>query len=91
LGIDTPEPRLGWQLQSERRGARQTAYQVLVAGNQDDLLHERALLWDSGKALSDQSLHVPYGGQTLRSGQRAWWQVRAWDEQDQASDYSAPA
>jgi alpha-L-rhamnosidase len=91
LGIDTPEPRLSWQLQSERRGARQTAYQVLVAGNQDDLLHQRALLWDSGKALSDQSVHMPYAGQTLRSGQRAWWQVRAWDEQDQATAYSAPA
>ena len=30
-GIDVPQPHLSWQMQSDRRGARQTAYQLLVA------------------------------------------------------------
>jgi len=28
LGIDVEQPRLAWRLQSERQGARQTAWQV---------------------------------------------------------------
>lgn len=31
LGIDVTAPRLSWKLESKARGARQTAYQVLVA------------------------------------------------------------
>ena len=31
LGIDITHPRLSWQLQDSRRGARQTAYEVRVA------------------------------------------------------------
>lgn len=30
LGIDTPEPRLSWALDSPERGAVQTAYQILA-------------------------------------------------------------
>src|SRR5687768_11676057 len=90
LGIDVVNPRLSWQLQSDRRGARQTAYQVLVAGTESGLNGEEADLWDSGKVISDQSVHVVYEGQALRSAQRAWWKVRVWDENDQVSAYSSP-
>ena len=31
LGIDEPSPRLSWKLETPRRGAKQTAYQVRVA------------------------------------------------------------
>src|ERR1017187_5425294 len=31
LGLDTPQPRLSWLLESPRRGEKQTAYQVLAA------------------------------------------------------------
>ena len=30
-GIDILQPRLSWQMQSDQRGAKQTAYRVLVA------------------------------------------------------------
>jgi len=30
LGIDSARPRLSWRLQSERRGARQNAFRVIV-------------------------------------------------------------
>lgn len=33
LGVDVPQPRLGWTLQSAERGQAQTAYQVLVASS----------------------------------------------------------
>ncbi|MGD9101555.1 MAG: glycoside hydrolase family 78 protein [Anaerolineae bacterium] len=91
LGIDVLEPRLSWQLESSRRGARQTAYQIMVAGSARDLVEEKALLWDSDQVCSDHSIHVVYAGQPLRSAQRAWYKVRVWDEDGQVSAYSAPA
>src|SRR5437763_1679211 len=74
LGIETQRPRLSWQLTDSRRGARQTAHQVLVG----DAGSNKPNLWDSGKIASDQSVHVPYGGKALSSMQRVWWRVRIW-------------
>ena len=34
LGIDITEPRLSWISQSEKRGWKQSAYQILVASSQ---------------------------------------------------------
>jgi alpha-L-rhamnosidase len=80
LGIDVTAPRLGWQLQSDREGARQGAYRILAASRPDLLNESGADLWDSGRIESDQSAHIPYAGQTLVSRQRVYWQVTAWDE-----------
>ncbi len=80
LGIDVLQPRLSWQLQSNERGTRQIAYQILAARSEMDLESGLTLLWDSGKVESDQSIHVPYSGPSLASGQRVYWKVRVWDE-----------
>jgi alpha-L-rhamnosidase len=87
LGIDAPQPRLGWQLVSEARGVVQSAYQVQVA---TDTRFSR-VLWDSGKVASDRSVHVPYAGPALGSSQRYHWRVRVWDGSGLASAWSAPA
>ncbi|MDQ3286150.1 MAG: hypothetical protein M3P92_10715, partial [Actinomycetota bacterium] len=55
LGVDTACPRLSWVLDSEGRGQKQSAYQVLVAGSEEDLRTEENVLWDSGKVTSDRS------------------------------------
>ena len=89
LGIDVLQPRLSWQLQSERRGARQTAYQILLAPSEAELDMDASLLWDSGKIQSDQSIHVPYGGPSLGSGQRVYWKVRVWDEAGEETESSS--
>ena len=81
LGIGVTQPRLSWQLQGDRRGVRQAAYQVTVAENEADLQNGRAHLWDSGQVKSDQSIHVVYKGKLLQSCQRVWWQVRVWDDE----------
>jgi alpha-L-rhamnosidase len=91
LGLDVPQPRLFWRIESDRRGARQTAYQVRAAATKNDLDSSNNLLWDSGKVLSAQTTYVPYGGPALQARQRVWWQVRAWDESDTPSPFSAPA
>ncbi len=85
VGIDAHQPRLSWQLDDPRRGARQTAYQVLVATSPQI---SQGDLWDSGRIESDQSTHVPYGGTPLRSRQKCWWKVRSWDGQGIQSPWS---
>jgi alpha-L-rhamnosidase len=91
LGIDVPAPRLFWKLASDKRGARQSAYQIRAAHTPEALASENGGLWDSGKVVSPQSVHIPYGGTALTSGQRVYWAVRVWDEGDRESAWSEPA
>lgn len=86
LGIDVHNPRLSWQIQSDIRGTHQTAFQVFVASNETNLKNEIELIWDSGRIESDQSIHFPYGGPELASGQRLYWKVRIWDEQGREAE-----
>jgi alpha-L-rhamnosidase len=94
LGLDVRQPRLSWQASAARRGARQTAFHILVG--ESPVVLEAAiegrtaagLLWDTGRVLSDTSLHVPYAGAALSPGQRCYWRVRLWDENDTVSPWS---
>jgi alpha-L-rhamnosidase len=94
LGIDAAKPRLSWTLaalRTEDRGLTQTAYQILVADDEEKLQANEGNLWDSGKVESDQSVHVEYGGEALRSRQRCYWKVRVWDQDAKPSAWSEPA
>ena len=55
LGIDTPKPRLSWALISDKRGSKQTAYQIEVASSEEGLRAGKIDLWDSGKVASSRS------------------------------------
>src|SRR5258708_4462670 len=85
LGIDITQPRLSWQMQTDRQGARQSAYRVLAASTAEGLSKATTDLWDSGKIDSDQSVHVTYEGPRLGSRQRVYWNVTVWDETGKAS------
>ena len=92
MGLDTPAPRLSWVLQESdpaARGQRQTAYEVRVGSDPAKL--DQPDVWDSGPVKSDQQNQVAYAGRPLASGQRCWWQVRAWDKDGQPSPWSRPA
>ncbi|MGE5296750.1 MAG: alpha-L-rhamnosidase, partial [Solirubrobacterales bacterium] len=88
LGVDVAQPRLSWKLESRWRGQKQTAYQILVSTSEKMLSEDRADLWDTGKVVSDQSIHVAYSGQTLASRTRCYWKVRIWDADGKASPFS---
>ncbi|MBN2580099.1 MAG: glycoside hydrolase family 78 protein [Pirellulales bacterium] len=93
-GIDVALPRLSWSLRptgAVRRGERQTAYQILVAGEPSSLNDDRGDLWDSGKVASDRCYGIVYGGKTLLSYQRCFWKVRVWDRDGRVSPWSEPA
>ncbi len=49
LGIDDPAPRFSWQLRDPATGARQTAYEVMVASTTAALTQGKADVWTSGR------------------------------------------
>jgi alpha-L-rhamnosidase len=91
IGLDVKSPRLSWQMHKNLNGAKQTAYQILVAATQTQLSSDKGDLWDSGKIDSDQSIQITYKGSELKSGQKAFWKVKIWDEQNQQSAWSKTA
>jgi alpha-L-rhamnosidase len=93
MGIDLEEPRLSWRLENTNpatRGQTQTAYRVVVSSRKENLADDKGDRWDSGRVTSDQSFHVAYAGQPLRSRMRCFWKVKVWDKDGQASEWSPP-
>lgn len=91
LGIDSVAPRLQWRLESSERGARQTAYRVLVASSLKQLRANEGDLWDSGRISGDANTQIEYAGRPLTSGQECFWKVQVWDQHGKAARWSKPA
>ena len=81
LGIDDVTPLFSWALQDPAKGARQTAYQILVASRPELLTGApgKVDLWDSGRIASDRSLNLRYAGAPLEASTRYFWRVTVWD------------
>lgn len=88
ISIESPAPRLSWGLESSERNKLQSGYHILVASSQVLLLADTGDLWDTGWVVSRQSIHVPYQGTPLVSGQQVFWKVRVADEQGIPSNWS---
>jgi len=94
LGIDVPNPTLGWTLKAlnaKMRGVDQSAYQVLVASSSELLNKNVGDLWNSGKVKSDVMGQILYAGKLLQSNQKCWWKVKIWNEKGKKSAWSEPA
>ena len=91
LGIDATSPRLSWIITSNRRGEKQTAYQILVASSMKLLKESRGDLWDSGKVVSDQTAQICCQGRPLLSRQQCFWKVRIWHRNGNRSCWSQAA
>ena len=61
IGIDYVKPRLSWNCEG---GEKQTAYQILSTDE------DGKLLWDSGRVVSSQMIHIPWslGANVLGAG-----------------------
>ncbi|MEV6636840.1 family 78 glycoside hydrolase catalytic domain [Actinoplanes sp. NPDC051470] len=85
VGIDAPQPRFGWRLQTATTGQSQARYQVQVGKASE------ADVWDSGIVPSTQSSDVVYKGPALTANTTYQWRVRVWDGQGRPSGWSATA
>lgn len=90
IGLESA-PSLSWQILSSTENHKQSAFQILVASSPGKLEEDQADLWNSGKVISGNSVKTPYGGKELTSGQRAYWKLRIWNQDDHATAYSQPA
>ncbi len=84
LGIDEAQPRLTWRIESDERGIRQTAYQILVTSSAKLLNANSGDLWDSGKISSAVTVNIAYAGKALVSRQQCFWKVCVWDANGKA-------
>ena len=88
LGLDVLRPRLSWQISTEERGWKQSAYQIRVALSPEALDQGQGLVWDSSKVASRESIQRIYAGPQLLSGRRYYWRVRVWDARGQPCPWS---
>jgi alpha-L-rhamnosidase len=91
VGIDVSQPRLSWQLVSDKRNLMQTAYEIRVSSDGSSLVQNKNLTWSTGKINSDSSVHVSYKGPSLLPGAKYFWQVRVWDNSGKGSAWSKTA
>jgi len=91
LGIDDPQPRLSWKLESDLRGDAQEAYQILAASTPALLASNTGDLWDSGQLFTNAQNQIRYGGVILTNHQQVFWKVRAWDASANISAWSTNA
>ncbi|WP_016957765.1 alpha-L-rhamnosidase [Catenovulum agarivorans] len=84
LNYHDPSPRFSWKLSDTRFGAKQTSYQLQIAKKQ-----KHALIWDSGKVDSSQSVYVETDAPAFTSRDEVYWRVRYWDQYSQMSNWSS--
>ena len=75
MSIDTKTPRLGWQIQSDKKDVMQKEYHIIVSSTREKAEKCEGDLWDITQK-SDQSQWVKYEGKALRSNTRCYWRVR---------------
>ena len=88
LGIESATPGLSWVVNDSDSNEVQTAYQILVATSEEKLTEELADVWNSGKVVSNQSSHVPYGGEPMAANGIYYWTVRTWDKDGAVSPFA---
>lgn len=84
---DTPEnvdprtdPRFSWRVATDRRGARQLAYRVVVGRDSQRVAAGEGGLWDSGRVDSDATTDVTYDGPALAADEAYYWSVTCWTD-----------
>lgn len=87
IGFYDDKPTFSWKLPVTEKNKRQSAYHIVVASS-PDLLPNTPDLWDSKKQETDQSTWVKYNGKPLQSRQKVYWQVKYWNQDEEASAWS---
>ena len=88
MGIDVKQPVFGWQMQSDRYGAAQTAYRIVTATSKENL-ENGTYTYDSGTVNSPASVCIKYNGPQLAPCTRYYWQVLVTDERGKVHESPA--
>ncbi len=94
VGIGTPSPVFGWNLEAipdSARNLRQTAFRILVSSSAELLEQNTGDVWDSGEVPSTVFWQLPYSGPDLESHTTYYWQVQVWNGGPLPGPWSSPA
>ncbi len=84
-------PLFSWQLSSDQRNQSQSAYQIQIANDPEDLIASKKIIWNSGKIKSGQSVLVDGSAVELNPAQTYCWRVKVWNQENQESEWSETA
>ena len=84
-------PLFSWQLSSNQRNQSQSAYQIQIANDPEDLKASKGIIWNSGKIESGQSVLVAGTAIELNPAQTYCWRVKVWNHENQESEWSETA
>lgn len=90
IGLDVTAPRFSWQARASQKGMKQISYQLIVSSSKALLEKGKGDLWNSGKVLSGQSVHIVYSGKPLQSRKTYFWKVKVWSDKNE-EDWSEPS
>ena len=82
VGVDIANPRFSWMMESGRRGAKQTAYRIIVASTKENCEQNVGDIWDSKKVVSEKSNQIFFAGKELKSNSKYFWKVKVWNEEN---------
>lgn len=86
MSIDTPTPRLGWRIETEKKNVMQTNCHIIVSSTMEKAIKGEGDLWDT-TINGDQSQWITYAGKQLRSNTPCFWRVKVNTSQGE-SDWS---
>ena len=75
MSVDTPTPRLGWRIESDKNDVVQKTYHIIVSSTKEKAIKCDGDLWNV-KVNSDNSQWVEYAGKQLRSNTTCYWRVK---------------
>ncbi len=90
LGVPVTGIHFSWQLTCTENNMVQKSYQVMVSSTLENLMAGTYDVWNSAMVESSQSIFVAYKGDKLKTGQKYFWQVKVWDQNNNASAFSTP-
>lgn len=73
FGIDVERPTFSWRMASDKAGAAQAGYRIVVRDADD------GVVWDSGTVESARSVGIPYEGEALAPSTTYTWTVTVTD------------
>ncbi|WP_084163988.1 alpha-L-rhamnosidase C-terminal domain-containing protein [Olivibacter sitiensis] len=86
--IANSKPLFSWVMNSDKRDAHQTSYQILVASSAGKLDSGAVDIWNSGKVISGKQLGIEYNGKELTPNTVYYWKVKIWDNRGVSSTFS---
>ncbi len=88
VGIDVMSPRFSWEIKANFRNVLQIAYEIRVGQTPGHLRNGGPYLWTTQKVVSDASNQIAYEGPAPKAGERLYWTVRIWDNQNHITDWA---